>query len=82
MVKWVFATVKYARHASTFLIHSAKTCFQNVFVLLIPHISKDVTSSLISWHKRFDFDAANFDIIAMKMSVTNVMNQNCPFMLL
>ena len=25
---------------------------------------KDVTSSLLSWHKRYDFNAANFNVIA------------------
>ena len=34
--------------------------FQNVFVTLLRRIAKDVTSSLISWHKRYDFNAANF----------------------
>ena len=44
----------------TILIHSDKTLFQNVFVTLLRRVAKDVTSSLLSWHKRNDFNAANF----------------------
>ena len=44
----------------TILIHSDKTHFQNVFVMLLRRIAKDVTSSLLSWHKRYDFNAAYF----------------------
>ena len=44
----------------TILIHSDKTLFQNVFVTLLGRVAKDVTSSLLSWHKRYDFNAANF----------------------
>ena len=36
----------------TILIHSDKMLFQNVFVTLIRRVAKDVTSSLLSWHKR------------------------------
>ena len=43
----------------TILIHSDKTLFQNVFVMLLRHVAKDVTL-LISWHKRYDLNAANF----------------------
>ena len=45
----------------TILIHSAKTLFQNVFVTLLRHVPKDVTSSLLSRHKCYDFndDTAN-----------------------
>ena len=43
----------------TILIHSDKTHFQNVFVVLLRRVAKDVTSSLLSWHKRYDFNAAN-----------------------
>ena len=43
----------------TILIHSDKTLFQNVFVTLLRRVAKDVTSSLLSWHKRYDFNAAN-----------------------
>ena len=48
----------------TILIHSDKTHFQNVFVMLLHRVAKDVTSSLLSWHKLYDFNAANFDVIA------------------
>ena len=41
------------------LTHSALTCFQNVFVTLLHLVAKDVTSSLLLWHKRYDFNAAN-----------------------
>ena len=44
----------------TILIHSDKTHFQNVFVMLLHRVSKDVKSSLLSWHIRYDFNAANF----------------------
>ena len=54
-----------ANHSNTnrviiILIHSDKTLFQNVFVTLLRRVAKDVTSSLLSWHKRYDFNAANF----------------------
>ena len=35
---------------NTILIHFYKTHFQNVFVTLLRHVAKDVTSSLLSWH--------------------------------
>ena len=44
----------------TILIHSDKTYFQNVFVTLLRRVAKDVTSSLFSCHKRYDFTAAIF----------------------
>ena len=44
----------------TILIHSDKTRFQNVFDTLLSRIAKDVTSSLLSCHERYDFNAANF----------------------
>ena len=44
----------------TILIHSVKTLFQNVFVTLLRCVAKDVTLSLLSWRKRYDFNAANF----------------------
>ena len=44
----------------TILIHSDNTRFQNVFDTLLCHVAKDVTLSLLSWHKRYDFNAANF----------------------
>ena len=44
----------------TILIHPYKTRFQNVFFTLLRRVAKDVTSSQLSWHKRYDFNAANF----------------------
>ena len=54
-----------ANHSNTnrviiILIHSDKTCFQNVFFTLLRRVAKDVTSSLLSWHKRYDLMLANF----------------------
>ena len=52
-----------------------KTCFQNVFVMLLRRVAREVTSSLLSWHKHYDFNAANFlTSQPMKIRVTNVMN--------
>ena len=60
-VKRVFATVKWynfmpANHSSTnrCYLHS-KTRFH----VLLRRVARDVTSSLLSWHKRYDFNAAN-----------------------
>ena len=44
----------------TILIHSDKTRFQNIFVALLRRVAKDMVSSLLSWHKRYDFMPANF----------------------
>ena len=33
--------------------------FQNVFVALLRGVAKNVTSSLLSWHERYDINAAN-----------------------
>ena len=44
----------------TILINSDKMLFQNVFYTLLSRVAKDVTSSLLSLHKRYDFNAANF----------------------
>ena len=52
------------------LINFAKTHFQNIVVTLLCRVAKDVTSSLLSWHKHYDFNATN----KMKRFVTNVMN--------
>ena len=48
----------------TILIRSDKTHFQNVFIMMLRGFAKDVTLLLLSWHKGYDFNAANFDIIA------------------
>ena len=50
------------------LIHSDKTHFQYVFVLLLRRVAKEAT---LSWHTRYDFNAANF---RCHSHVTNVMN--------
>ena len=34
--------------------------FQNVFVALLRGVAKNVTLSLLSWHERYDINAANF----------------------
>ena len=61
-INWIilWSQISFYRDASTILIHSDKTRFQNVFVTLLRHVTKDVTSSLLSWHKRYDFMPANF----------------------
>ena len=35
----------------TILIHPAKTRFLNIFIMLPCHVAKNVTSTLLSWHK-------------------------------
>ena len=68
-------------HFITILIHSDKKRYQNVFVMLPHRDAKDVMSSLLSWHKRYDFNAAKFlRSKPMKMHVTNVMNYNYFFL--
>ena len=46
----------------TILIHFDKTHFQNFFVMLLRRVAKDVTSLLLSGHKRYDFN--HFDVVA------------------
>ena len=48
----------------TILLPSDKTHFQNDFVMLLRRVAKDVTSPLLSWHKRYDLNAEIFDVIA------------------
>ena len=48
----------------TILILSDKNLFQNVFVTLLRRVAKDVTSSLLSWHKRYDLIPQIFDVTA------------------
>ena len=43
----------------TILIHSYKTLFQIVFVTLLRRVAKDVTSSQLSWNKRYDFKVSH-----------------------
>ena len=61
----LWSQIKFYRDANTIriitiLIHSDKTRFQNVFVTLLHRVAKDMRSLLLSWHKRYDFNAANF----------------------
>ena len=44
----------------TIQIHTDKTRFENVNITLLRRVAKDVTLSLLSWHKRYDFNAAKF----------------------
>ena len=48
----------------TILIHSDKKLFQNAFVTLLRRVAKDVTSSLLSWHKRYDLMPQIVDVTA------------------
>ena len=60
MIQFMPANHSNTNRVITILIRSAKTRFENVFVMLLRSVAKDVTSSLLSWHKRYDFNAANF----------------------
>ena len=60
MIQFMPANHSNTNRVITILIHSDKKLFQNVFVTLLRRVAKDVTSSLLSWHKRYDFNAANF----------------------
>ena len=61
----------------TILIHAAESRFENVFVTLLRPVVKDVTSSLLSWHKWYDFNAANF----RRHSKWNGNELGCTFMI-
>ena len=60
MIQCMFANHSNTNRVITILFHFDKTRFQNVFVTLLRRVAKDVTSSLLSWHKRYDFNVANF----------------------
>ena len=60
MIQFMPANHSNTNRVITILIHSDKTHFENVFVMLPRHVAKDVTSLLLLWHKRYDFNAANF----------------------
>ena len=64
MIQFMPAIYSNTNCVITILIHFDKTHFQNILVMLLRRIAKDVTSSLLSWHKRYDFNAAIFDITA------------------
>ena len=48
----------------TILIHSEKTHFQNVFVLLLRRFAKEKTLSLLSWQNAMILMPQIFDVIA------------------
>ena len=60
MIQFMPANHSNTNRVITILIHLDKTRFQNVFVMLLRRVAKDVTPSLLSWHNRYDFNAANF----------------------
>ena len=60
MIQFTPANHSNTNRVFTILVHSDKTHFQNIFVMLLRRVAKDMTSSLLSWHKRNDFNAANF----------------------
>ena len=60
MIQFMPANHSNTNRVTTILIHSDKTRFQNVFVTLLRRVAKDATSTLLAWHKRNDFNAANF----------------------
>ena len=60
MIQFMPAYHSNTNRVITILIHSDKTLFQNVNVMLLQRVAEDVTLSLFSWHKRYDFNAANF----------------------
>ena len=62
MIQFMSANNSNTNRVITILVPSDKTLFQNVFVTLLRCLAniKDVMSTLLSWHKRYDFNAANF----------------------
>ena len=60
MIQFMPANHSNTNRVITILIHSDKSHFQNVFAMLLRRVAKDGTLSLLSWHKRFEFNAANF----------------------
>ena len=60
MIQFMPANHSNTNHVITILIYPDKTLFQNVFVMLLRRVAKDVASSLLSWHKRYAFNAVNF----------------------
>ena len=51
MIQFMPANHSNTNGVITILIYSDKTRFKNVFVTLLCRVAKDVTSSLLSWHK-------------------------------
>ena len=64
MIPFMLANHSNTNCVITILIHSDKTHFQNVFVMLLRRVAKDVTSLLLSWHKRNYFNASNFRLLS------------------
>ena len=60
MIQFMPANHSNTNHVINILIHPDKMFFQNIFVMLLHRVAKDLTSSLLSWHKHYDFNAANF----------------------
>ena len=60
MIQFMPANHSNTNSVITILIHSDKMHFHNVFVMLPRRVAKDVTLSLLSWHKCYDFNAENF----------------------
>ena len=60
MIQFMHANHSNTNRVIAILILSDKTLFQNVFATLLRRVAKDVSSSLLSWHKLYDFNAANF----------------------
>ena len=60
MIQFMPANHSNTNPVITILIHSDKMHFQNVFVMLLRRIAKDMTSSLFSWQKHYDFNATYF----------------------
>ena len=74
MIQFMTANHSNTNRVIAILIHSDKMHFQTVFFMLLGRVAKEVTSSLLSWHKRYDFNAANFGRHSQsKMRVKNVM---------
>ena len=60
MIQFMPANHPNTNRVITIVIHSDQKHFQSVFVMLLRQVAKDVTLSLLSWHKRYDFNATNF----------------------
>ena len=60
MIKFMPANHSNTNPVLIILIHFTKTRFQSIFVMLLHHVCKDVTSLLLSRHKCYDFNFTNF----------------------
>ena len=63
-IQYMSANHSNTNRVITILNLSNKTRCQNIFVTLLRRVAKEVTPSLLSWHKRYDkrydFNATNF----------------------